>query len=302
MTDTTEWKPDICIYHANCYDGLGAAWAVWSRWPEIEFVPANYGDDAPDIFDKNVLIVDFSYKRDVLEEMSAAASSIIILDHHKSAEAELAGLNHIVGGSPEVVELIMSRATGPLANVLTWFDLEHSGAVLAWKFCFPGERVPPLLGYIEDRDLWRFKLHDSRAVNAVISTIPFTIYDLDHQNGKYFDRREVLDDTIDIGRAICTKQSKDIDVALGASTRMATIAGHRVPMANVPFAWASEAGNILAEGNPFSATYFDTATERRFSLRSSPDGFDVSEIAKLYGGGGHKHAAGFSRPHGWEGE
>jgi bifunctional oligoribonuclease and PAP phosphatase NrnA len=36
------------------------------------------------------------------------------------------------------------------------------------------------------------------------------------------------------------------------------------------------------------------ATARKGSLRSHPDGVDVSEIARSFGGGGHKRAAGFS--------
>ena len=37
-------------------------------------------------------------------------------------------------------------------------------------------------------------------------------------------------------------------------------------------------------------------------LRSTDDGLDVSEIAKQYGGGGHRNAAGFRMDSGWEGE
>ena len=42
------------------------------------------------------------------------------------------------------------------------------------------------------------------------------------------------------------------------------------------------------------ACYYDGPEYRVFSLRSrAPDGEDVSEIAKQYGGGGHRHASGF---------
>lgn len=33
---------------------------------------------------------------------------------------------------------------------------------------------------------------------------------------------------------------------------------------------------------------------------TTPDGVDVSEIAKQYGGGGHRNAAGFQIPYGHE--
>jgi nanoRNase/pAp phosphatase (c-di-AMP/oligoRNAs hydrolase) len=57
--------------------------------------------------------------------------------------------------------------------------------------------------------------------------------------------------------------------------------------------YASEAGNIMSESFPFAGTYYDTALHRVFSLRSRESGIDVSEIAVRFGGGGHKHAAGF---------
>jgi oligoribonuclease NrnB/cAMP/cGMP phosphodiesterase (DHH superfamily) len=44
---------------------------------------------------------------------------------------------------------------------------------------------------------------------------------------------------------------------------------------------------------PFSASYFIKEGKKIYSLRSRGD-FDVSVIAKAFGGGGHKNAAGFS--------
>ena len=56
---------------------------------------------------------------------------------------------------------------------------------------------------------------------------------------------------------------------------------------------SSDAGHELGKGRPFAACYWDTPDGRVFSLRSSADGADVSEVAKQYGGGGHRNASGF---------
>lgn len=69
-----------------------------------------------------------------------------------------------------------------------------------------------------------------------------------------------------------------------------------VPVACLPYTLSSDAGHMMAKGEPFAACYWDTPEGRCFSLRSAEDGMDVSEIAKDYGGGGHKHAAGFRVP------
>jgi len=297
------WNPDICIYHANCNDGFAAAFAVYRRWSSIpKFVSASYGDNPPDVKGKRVLIVDFSYKRPAIEQMAADAASIVILDHHASAARELSGLEHIIGGSSFDVERILAHVKDrPLGNVLVDFDMEHSGAYLAWRFCFPATKVPDLIRYVEDRDLWKFELEESRSINAALASYP-------QDFKEWEDLMEcwlfgIPDNIVNQGRAILRQREKDLGALLDATLRKMTIGGVTVPTANVPFFLASDAGNILAEGNPFAATYFDRGDgTRAFSLRSHRDGADVSEIAQQYGGGGHKHAAGFSMPIGWEGD
>jgi hypothetical protein len=84
-----DWTPDTVIYHDNCADGFGAAWACWMRWRNAcQYVPASYGQAPPyaEVAGKNVLIVDFSYRRSVLEEIGGQAASVVILDHHKTAK------------------------------------------------------------------------------------------------------------------------------------------------------------------------------------------------------------------------
>jgi oligoribonuclease NrnB/cAMP/cGMP phosphodiesterase (DHH superfamily) len=80
------------------------------------------------------------------------------------------------------------------------------------------------------------------------------------------------------------------------------IGGHNVRVANLPYTLTSDAGNLMAQGEPFAACYWDTPNGRVFSLRSTDDGMDVSLIAKSYGGGGHRNASGFQKPIGWEGD
>lgn len=289
------WKPDICIYHGNCADGFGAAWAVWRRWKHgVVFLPASYGDAPPDVLGKNVLIVDFSYKRDVLATMGAAAASIVVLDHHKTAAQELADFAPFYGLCEDVPRAL-TTSKGDSPNVLVNFDSERSGAIMAWSFCHPGDRAPAILEYVQDRDLWRFALEESREINAYIRS-------LDHQFEVWNGLRSI-DAIVPYGEAILRQQRKDMDALLSATVRRMRIGGHDVPVANLPFYMASEAGNQLSEGNPFAASYFDRSDgQRQFSLRSSKGGLDVSEIAKRYGGGGHKHAAGFTVPIGWEGD
>lgn len=90
-------KDIIVIYHASCNDGAGAAYAAWTVLGETaEYVPAHYGNEPPDVTGKVVYVLDFSYPRDVLLDMNAKAKSLLVLDHHKTAEADLKGLDFAV--------------------------------------------------------------------------------------------------------------------------------------------------------------------------------------------------------------
>lgn len=256
----------LCIYHGNCADGFGAAWAVRKALGDIHFHAGAYGATPPDVAGKDVIMVDFSYKRAVLLELAEAANSILILDHHKSAEADLVSLP---------------------CNVTSTFDMNRSGAMLAWEYFFPNTTPPALLLHIEDRDLWRFNLENTRQVQAALFSYP---YDFD-----YWDVLMEADPAVLAaeGKCIERKHFKDLGELLKATRREMIIGGHRVPVANLPYTFSSDAGNEMAKGNPFAACYWDTPTGRSFSLRSTDEGVDVSEIAAQFGGGGHRNAAGF---------
>lgn len=257
---------DLCIYHGQCADGFGAAWAVRKALGPIDFYAGVYGEPPPDVTGRSVVMVDFTYKRPVLLEMAKQAGSIMILDHHKSAINDLVDL-------PE--------------NVAAVLDVNYSGAMLAWKFFFPDEPAPLLLQHIEDRDLWRFALPNTREIQAALFSFPydFATWDRLMEGGCAALAAD--------GVAIERKHFKDIHELLAVTTSCMVIGGHRVPAANLPYTMGSDAAHELSSKQPFAACYWHTPNGVVFSLRSAQDGLDVSEIAVQYGGGGHRHAAGF---------
>jgi len=282
-------KP-LCIYHGNCADGFGAAWAVrYALGDEVEFYPGVYQNPPPDVSDRDVIMVDFSYKRPVIERMAKSARSILILDHHKSAAEDLCGY----APAPAWDDWRGICAPG---ETVALFDMNRSGAGLAWDYFCGGAR-PPLIDHIEDRDLWRFKLEGTREIQAVVFSHPydFDVWDdLMARSQADADRGQMVQE----GAAIERKHHKDVAELVGVMKRRMTIGGHDVPVANLPYTLTSDAGNLMAKGEPFAACYWDTPDGRVFSLRSTDEGLDVSEIAKQYGGGGHRNASGFRLPHG----
>lgn len=259
----------ICIYHGNCADGFSGAWVVSKALGrDIEFHAGVHNDPPPDVRGKDVVIVDFSYKRPVMEQIVAEASAVCILDHHASA---IADLNDMTG----------------LTKV---FDVERAGSMIAWDYFFPQTPPPPLLKHIEDRDLARFALPLTREIQAAVFSHP---YEFDQWEGMMLLNEENLKYLAQDGYAIERKHGKDIKELLKVVTRRMNIGGYNVPIANLPYTMTADAGLSLAEGEAFGACYWDTPAGRVFSLRSKPGGIDVAKIAWQYGGGGHPNASGF---------
>jgi oligoribonuclease NrnB/cAMP/cGMP phosphodiesterase (DHH superfamily) len=300
-------RKTMCIYHGNCADGFGGAWVVRKALGEqVEFVAGVHGQEPPDVTDKDVIIVDFSYKYEVMARLSWKANSIIILDHHKSAAEDLgkfppfhAGVR-VDGRHPdgsvalgwESAHISMNSQNSPA--IACCFDMNRSGAMLAWDHFFPGQEPPMLLRHIEDRDLWLFQLDGTREIQANLFSYPYDFEVWDTLMAT--DVQSLRSD----GAAIERKHQKDVAELLAVTKRRLVIGGHNVPVASLPYTLTSDAGHLMAQGEPFAACYWDTPDGRVFSLRSTDDGMDVSEIAKQYGGGGHRNASGFRVPFGHE--
>jgi oligoribonuclease NrnB/cAMP/cGMP phosphodiesterase (DHH superfamily) len=262
--------PDIVIYHKGCTDGFTAAWLSWRTWPDAEFIPVSYGEEPTiNVKDKSVLMVDFSFKRPILEKMAAEATEILVLDHHKSAQADLEDLPYCI------------------------FDMEESGASLMWQYIIDHalmdedvalwEEIDTLVNYVRDRDLWLFEMPDSEEVHAAIDSYRRTF-----ENWDYLLEADLLGE----GTSILRYQEQVMGV-LTQNIRTTRIAGYNVPTLNSA-TLQSELGNMLCEDYPFAAIWYMKGDGRiNYSLRSNDRGVDVSNIAKLFGGGGHQHAAGF---------
>lgn len=282
------------IYHANCWDGFCAAWLFHQRFSDAEYVAAHYGQGPPDVAGRRVFILDFIYKRQVMREILSRAMAVVVLDHHKTAQLELCGLEDEFCQRPDLIR-------NPLGSHLPdiRFDLTKSGARLAWEYLH-GQSLPPwLVRYTEDRDLWRWRLPHSREVNAWLRSHPLDFALWDNLSGI----REEYDDgpigvwgqVIAQGEAILRRE-RQIVADHVRHAREIDLGGHRIPAVNATVLFSEVAGE-LAKGRPFGACYFDRADGlRQWSLRSDDSGADVSLVAQMFGGGGHPRAAGFEEP------
>jgi oligoribonuclease NrnB/cAMP/cGMP phosphodiesterase (DHH superfamily) len=306
------------LYHGNCYDGFGAAYSAWTRLKDAaKYIPVNYGQEFPrkEIDDKDlngiVFILDFSYPK---EEMLYWADffQLVVLDHHKTAEANFKGLSH--------------------PNIKYFFDMNKSGARMAWEYFHPDKmkfenkyqikpngdvvdtdglimprmsiadleeladvttdkkihaeeiKIPKLILHIEDRDLWQFKLDGSKEIHKALVSYP-----MDFKLWESFDVEKLKVE----GVALERMHNQLVDNIIKGSW-MGKIGEDSVPMVNTSIAW-SEVGHALLQKYPESkyvASFTEFEKEVMWSLRSR-EYFDCSEVAKKFGGGGHKQASGF---------
>lgn len=256
----------IVIYHGECADGFTGAWVANKKFKgSLTLHSAMHGSRAPEVSGREVILIDFAYPRPVMLELKEKAATLTVLDHHKTAAADLADI--------EGIEKI--------------FDMSRSGSHIAWDYFFPHEEPPELLRYIEDQDLGRFLLPFSREVNEAVFS-----YSL---NLAVWERlmRTDISQLMHEGVILHRKLMQDLSRLTPALTRRMLIGGYQVPAINLPFTLAPHAVEALAHGEPFAAGYWDTPSCRQFSLRSSDKGLDVADIARQYGGGGHARAAGF---------
>lgn len=278
-------KP-LVIYHANCWDGFCAAWVARKALGDIEAFPAHYGAPPPDCRGRNVYVLDFSYPREVMLRLFREALTVVVLDHHKTAQAALDGIVDQYISSP----VNLANPAETLPQIV--FDMEHSGGRLAWRH-FAHEKswltnlAPWLVDYTEDRDLWRHALDGTHEINAALRSYP-----LDFELWDQFEKKDPRSTFYYEGAAI-RRAERAIVYSHVRNARTVEMDGHRVKAVNATVLFSEIAGE-LAKDAPFGACYFDRQDgKRQWSLRSDENGVDVSAISKSHGGGGHAHAAGY---------
>jgi uncharacterized protein len=267
------------LYHDNCPDGFGSALAAYLKFGDrSEYIGVKHQQDPPEMEPgSEVYILDFSYPRPVMEQLLAQHTQVITLDHHKTAQEALLGLS------------------GAL------FDMNRSGAMISWEYFHPDRQIPDLFKYIQDRDLWQWKLEGTGEIAAGLQLLPqqFDLWiDLLTSTGLQQLRQD--------GKTLLKYQTKEIKGLLKhvyidnlppyQAPSGEWIDGAKIPLVNCAnYDIVSELCHKMLEHypeHPVVASWVRGKSNISYSLRSQPN-FDCSEIAKLYGGGGHKNASGF---------
>lgn len=279
-------RVDLIIYHANCPDGLTSFWILKMRWPEADGHAAVYDSVPPDVNGKNVMIADFSYKRDVMVSLIKDAERVVILDHHDTSEKDLEGLSDEYG-SCECV-----------------FDKTRAGAQITWDWVYGTDKKRPwIVEYVADRDLWLNKLPHTKSVSEAMW---FYGYYRDHAQLSLLSKNDSPpSDLIMRGDILLHKKNKEIKAwalsSLECKFKMPSSERvYAVRASPCPRALRSDVGSKILSEFPcdFAVIYnYDLENDEWWlSLRSrgSDEHINVADIASLIDstGGGHKSSAG----------
>lgn len=296
MSDPEKAVPikTVVGYHAQCDDGFGAAYAAWREYGNAaRYVPLTHGgydlDTFGDVEGLEVYVLDFSVPFDFARRLvGGGAKGVSILDHHKSAMEDWQGIDgaELSNGA----RLVYMGKDEPIS---AYFDMNRSGAQLAWEY-FQKTDQPALIAYIGDNDLWRFALPGSKHFTRALRAHKFDFELWDSLAGvppaKMIETGAILDAGYQQSIEMVLKLSKPAPVMLFVNS-VAGIAGLAI---NTNKMYSSDIGHLLAvESGTFGAVWYAVdAKTVEVSLRSAGE-FDVSKIARHYGGGGHRNAAGF---------
>ena len=267
-------KNIVVIYHGDCPDGFSGAWAAYKKFGDkAEYLPG-FHNNTPSIDglkDKEIYFVDFIYSDKIVNQLTKDNRRVTAIDHHISGE-------------------VLVKTTKDYS-----YAVDHSGAVLSWKYFHPEKKVPRMLEHIEDRDLYKFKLSNSRAICSFIDSFDFDFKIWDKLADDLEDSSK-LKSYVEKGEIIVGYEEELIRRLIDDNSKLIQFEGFETFVVNAPHMFASDIGHALClEKPPIGVVWSEGKDLVRVSLRS--DGtVDVSKIAEKFGGGGHKGAAGFRLP------
>lgn len=263
----------LVLYHADCADGFCAAWIVKLVYPGADLLACRYGQPPPaDVMGRHVIVVDFSWKREITKTIRQWAKTFLLLDHHKTARAELNGIPGV------------------------HFDMERCGARMALDYFAPAlgaqtiEKIHWIVDHVEDRDLGHMRLPCTEIICAYLDS-------LDHHPDDWTQASiSGLDHAANSGRMILRFKRRQIQ-QIADRAEIVDFDGGEILAVNATVLWSDVAKELIHRHKRSVVLTYRRRQDGQWEYSLASDGsVDVSMIAARMGGGGHASAAGFTSP------
>lgn len=263
----------VVLYHGKCPDGFGAAYAAWKKFGDAaEYIPVKHGHPIPEKMEgREIFLLDFCYPKAEMDELNAIAESVTVLDHHE-------GIRDVATSFPGI------------------FDPSRSGSTIAWAYFHPDVPTPQLLAFLEDGDLYRYSMPETRDIFSYVQVAPHSFETWDKlvstlenpaTREQFFSKAHIYSEYFEL-----------LGTEAAAGAKLVSFEGHICYFANShpSTTMKSYVAHILYEKLPPIALLV-TAHPEGFGVSIRSDGsVDVAKIAQKYGGNGHPGASGFFIP------
>ncbi len=261
-------KNIVILYHDDL-DGFGAAWAAWKKFGnKADYLPVDFGKPMPtDLKNKEIYILDFCYPEAETKALLKNNKKLVVIDHH-----------------------ITRKNIFKLLEGSVW-NIKRAGCVLSWQYFCPGKKIPKLIEYVEDIDLWTLKLKNTREITLFMESLPKDFKEWS-KIASGMENKNKFSEYLEKGKAISGFVGKIIEI-IASNSENAIFEGKKASVVNSP-KFTSELGEYLLRKTKNSIAIIWSLKNGRIkvSLRSLK-GVDVSKLVQKYGGGGHRQAAGF---------
>lgn len=279
----------LCIHHYDL-DGHCSAAIIKYRYTVVKCHEMNYEDEIPweDIKDEVVFIVDFSFGLEDMKRILKEAKRVYWIDHHVSAIKNLESISGLVAGLRDVEET-------------------YSGCELTWKYIFPNDPMPRAVHL-----LGRYDVHDYADPDVIPfeysmmteDTDPNTCMNLwvnlfnnqdDPGEFDFLEKENVVNEHIEEGRPMQEFVEK-MNVDTVKRLAVTVLLDGKKFLAVNSYLVNSNALERVFQAKRWDAmlVFYRQSGGWSVSLYNGDHGqVDCAEIAKKFGGGGHKDCGGF---------
>lgn len=308
---------NVVLAHRNCADGHLAAYILYRKFKEdntlnnSQFFFVQYGEEIQPIPDtENLWIVDFSYTYDQLKVFADQADKIVMLDHHETAADMWGGYKNVhtqllrvsnfkqtrdsVGCNVKGVPLFIKLVHGESGAKLTYEQFYKECVGFEYEF-MKNERLQKLIAAVNDYDLWKFELPDTKIIDAMIKSKDYSFSWIDEL---VECSEEKYKEYFLTAKAVVDYRSTLID-SFSRKASIISFAGYQnVAIVNCPSEFKNDVADRIYSTTDVDFVIIWTASTRQvfMSLRSKKGKVSVKEITAKFGCGGHENAAGMSLP------
>ena len=301
----------ICFYHASDFDGKCSGALVHMAHPECELIGVDYTDTLRDVEahrplkkGETVFVVDFCFSESEMMRLYEDFN-LIWIDHHRTSIEKMERFMKAHG-------LYSGDIHGPRCLEFDGISAsdKRSGCDLTWEYLHEGEKAPYFVRLLGRYDVWdhsnpdvlnfQYGIRQEKDTHPRaqiwkdlrgVSVNPILASNTD--SGEIVTIETVR--IIETGKIILKYQEAQNSAYANRMAFDAVLLGHRAVVINTANSNALVFKDAYdPEKHDIMIAFSIKPGECSYSIYSEKPNINAGKIAKEFGGGGHKGAAGFT--------